>query len=304
MISTRKPEAGYLCAAITLLIWSGFVIVSRMGGQSELTVFDTAALRIGTAALVLSPWWVPRLLRPATRELRGYQAALLASLAGIAYPLVAFTGMTYAPASNGAVLIFGTLPLFTTMLAVMFLGERPGIVRWIGLFLILSGATTLISGQFGSGVSGVLKGDLILLAAALIWALFTVLLKRWQVRAFGIILGVIAASALIYLPIYLLFLPKNIMAAPVSQIVLQAVYQGVIVVCVALWTYAKAAELLGAVRTVMILSGVPVVGVLMAVAFLDEPLTARIACGAAITFLGALLGAVAKSPAVPERSTC
>lgn len=296
-------DSGYVYAAVTLLLWAGFVVVSRAGGQSALTVFDTAALRIATAALVLSPWWLPRLLRPQTRRLRWHQALLFASLAGIAYPLLAFTGMTLAPASHGAVLVSGMLPLFTALLAFAMIGERPSLGRAGGLGLILIGVATLFAGslsQTGSSAGNTWIGDLCLLSASVVWSLFTVLLKRWQVRAFDVTLGVVAVSALIYLPIYALWLPKHLATAPLSQSLLQAGYQGIGVVCIALWTYAKAAERLGATRLVVILSGVPVVGVLMAVAFLGEPLAPATALGAAIVFLGALIGAVAK-PAVPPR---
>lgn len=293
-------DSGYLYAAVTLLLWAGFVIVSRAGGQSPLTVFDTAALRIATAALVLSPWWLPRLLRPRTRRLRWHQSLLFAALAGIAYPLLAFTGMRLAPASHGAVLVSGMLPLFTALLAFGMIGERPSLGRAGGLSLILIGVATLFAGSIASaaGSSGdTLIGDLCLLSASVVWSLFTVLLKRWKVRAFDVTLGVVAVSALVYLPIYLLWLPKNLAAASPAQAVLQAVYQGIGVVCIALWSYAKAAEQLGATRLVVILSGVPVVGVLMAVALLGEPLSPTTALGAAIVFLGALIGAVAKPPA-------
>ena len=296
MDSARSKEAGYIYAAITLLIWAGFVVVSRIGGTSTLNPFDIAALRIGTAALVLSPWWVPRLMKPQLRQLRWYQSLLFALLAGIGYPLVAFTGMVYAPASHGAVLISGMLPFFTSVLAFALIGERPGPARLGGLLLILLGVGLLFfsnAAQPGVETKSVM-GDLILLTASFLWALFTILLKRWHVRAFDVTLGVVAASALLYLPIYIVLLPKNIADASLGQSALQAFFQGLLVVCVALWTYVKAAELLGAVRVVILLSGVPVVGVLLSVALLGEHLSAGSAMGAAIVFLGALIGAMTK----------
>lgn len=297
-----SAELGYVYAAVTLLIWAGFVVVSRIGGTSVLTPFDIAALRIGTAALVLSPWWLPRLLRPRLRQLRWYQSLTFASLAGIGYPLVAFTGMVYAPASHGAVLISGMLPFFTALLAFVLLGDRPGPARLGGLLLIVLGVGLLFGSnvlQSGSNEQTIL-GDLILLCAAFIWSLFTILLKRWQVRAFDVTLGVAAVSALLYLPVYALFLPKHIGEAPLAQSGLQAFFQGFMVVCVALWSYAKAAELLGAVRVVIMLSGVPVVGVLLSVALLGEQLTPGSAIGAAIVFLGALIGAMTKPAQTPQ----
>jgi drug/metabolite transporter (DMT)-like permease len=297
----RSPEAGYFLAAVTLLIWASFVVVSRVGGQGTLTVFDIAALRIGTAALVLSPWWVPRLLRPSSRRLTWTRSLLFALLAGIGYPLLAYTGVKFAPASHGAVLISGVLPMFTALLALMLMGERPSPTRIAGLLLITFGVGVLFASQLTRAVvdSEVVTGDLILLAASFTWGLFTVLLKRWAVRAFDVTLGVVAVSAMVYLPIYVLFLPKHIAQTAMPPIVLQGLFQGVIVVCVALWTYTKAAELIGPVRLVIMLAGVPVVGVLLSVAFLGETLSTGAALGATLVFLGALLGAMAR-PANPS----
>lgn len=298
----KAPESGYFYAAITLLIWSSFVIVSRLAGKGQLTPYDIAALRTATAAVVLSPWWLPRLLHPELRKLGMLRAILLALVAGIAYPLLAYAGFFHAPASHGAVLISGTLPFFTSLFAVFMLGERPGRVRLVSLLLILAGVSTL----FASGLSdraaalAALPGDLMFLGASAFWAIFTVLLKRWQARAFDVTLAVVAMSAVIYLPVYALFLPKHLAQAPVGQIALQAFFQGFVVVCCAMWTYAKAAELLGAVRVAVMMSAVPVLGTLMAVPFLGESLSQGTALGVAITFLGALIGAMAK-PAAPSR---
>lgn len=308
--AAKKTSHGYLYAVITLLIWSGFVVVSRQGSNGVLNPFDIAALRIATAALVLSPWWIPRLFNPALRKLKVYQSLTFALIAGILYPVTAYTGFVYAPASHGAVLISGMLPFFTAFLAFFMLGERPNMMRSVGLILILSGVCTL----FGANLMGaspmavstdagkVLRGDIILLTASLLWSLFTVLLKRWQVRAFDVTLGVSAVSALIYLPIYLLFLPKHIAIAPIEQVGLQAFFQGFLVVCCAMWTYAKAAEILGAVKVVILMSAVPVVGTLLAVPVLGEVLTPAILVGAGITFLGALIGAAAKPVVVPAQT--
>jgi len=301
MQDSKPAEAGYLYAAITLLIWSGFVIISRLGGKGALTPYDIAALRTGTAALVLSPWWLPRLLRPELRQLRLYQSLVFAVLAGLAYPLLAYAGFFHAPASHGAVLISGMLPLFTSLFAFLLLGERPNRVRLAGLLLIVAGVATLFHASLQGGGLPSLSGDIMFIGASLLWALFTVLLKRWQVRAFDVTLGVVALSALIYLPVYLLFLPKHLDIASGNEIALQAFFQGFVVVCVAMWTYAKAAELLGPVKTAVMMSSVPVLGTLLSVPFLGEPLTAGAALGVAITFLGALLGALAR-PAAPVRS--
>lgn len=289
-----------MLAAITILIWAGFVVVSRIAGKSALTAFDVTALRIGTAALVLSPWWVPRLLQPALRQLRWYQSLLFAALAGMGYPLLAYGGFVYAPASHGAVLISGTMPFFTTLFAFFLLGERAARTRLLGLSLIAAGVMAMFSSHFTGITSNttaqVMLGDLMFIAASAVWALFGILLKRWKVRAFNVTLGVVAYSAMAYLPVYALFLPKQLDQASIEQIALQAIFQGVIVVCVAMWTYAKAAELIGPSKLAILTSLVPATATLMAIPLLGESLTATAALGVALTSMGALMGAMARTP--------
>jgi drug/metabolite transporter (DMT)-like permease len=130
--------------------------------------------------------------------------------------------------------------------------------------------------------------------ASLLWALFTALLKRWQVHAFDVTLGVVATAAITYLPIYVLFIPKHLAEASQGQIALQAFFQGVIVVCVAMWTYAKATALIGPSRLAILMASVPAVGSLLGVLVLHEALGAGAMLGVATTSAGALIGALAR----------
>lgn len=305
MPSSAPARSGYVFAAITLLIWSGFVVVSRLGSQGTLTPYDISALRIATAAAVLSPWWLPRLLDRSRRQLPGHQALVFALLAGISYPLVAYLGFRIAPASHGAVLISGMLPCFTSLLAWRLLGDRPTRQRLVGLLLILTGVVFLLVSGMPAGQAGLATwpGDLLLLTASLLWSLFTVLLKYWQARAFDVTLAVSAVSAMCYLPVFALFLPSHLATAPWSEILLQAFFQGFVVVCVAMWTYARAVEQLGSVRVVILMSGVPVAGVLMAVPVLGEPLTSGKLAGAALVCLGAAFGAMARGKSVARKAS-
>lgn len=294
----NKPEAGYVLAAATVALWAGFMIVSRIGGNSVLTPFDTTALRIGTAAIILAPWWLPRLTRPHTRLLTVFQACCFAALAGLSYPLLAYGGFSFAPASHGAVLISGLLPFFTTIFARLLLNERPGPVRVMGLGLIAGGVGILFGGNFLATTvdARTITGDLMFVTASAVWSLFGTLLKRWQVRAFEVTLAVVCIGTLVYLPIYVLLLPKNIAAAPWEQIALQSVFQGILVVCVAIWTYTKATELIGASKMAVILSSVPAMGALLAIPILGESLSSAAAVGVALTTMGALIGALARQP--------
>lgn len=286
-----RRSLGYLYALLTLLIWSSFVVMSKWSGQQGLHPFDVTALRVSAAALCLLPWWLPRLLHPQRRRLPLYQTLTLAALAGVGYPLMAYTGLLYAPASHGAILIAGLLPLSTTVLSCWLLHEWFSAGKLAGLLLMVCGAILLLGQASSSEHQLRIVGDAILIGAGMIWATFTVLIRYWKATAFDVTLAVVAAAALFYLPIYVLFLPKHWQSVTLDHLLYQALFQGVLVVCVAMWTYSKATEILGATQTVMLLSTVPVVGSAMSVLWLGEPLTTVLIMGALLTTTGALIGA-------------
>ena len=58
-----SPRAiGLLAAVVTVIIWTGFIVIARASAQRTLTPFDIALLRITGASLVLLPWgwWIDR----------------------------------------------------------------------------------------------------------------------------------------------------------------------------------------------------------------------------------------------------
>ncbi len=291
----EHPQSkGYLYAGLTILIWASFVVISRLGGKSALTPFDITALRLTVSGVILGAWLLARGLRVA---LRPHQIALFVACVGFAYPLLTYTGFSFAPASHGALLLSGTLPFMTALLGLLILGERLTRARVLGLLLIAAGVG-LIGGESLTAERGEKDwlGDLLFLCASLSWAVFTIFLRKWQVRALDVTLAVGVCSMLAYMPVYLIFLPKNITQAPMQDILLQAVFQGIFVVCIAMILFIKATELLGPVRVAMLMSLVPALGAMLAVPVVGESLTRAAIVGVALVTTGALLGALRKLP--------
>ncbi|MFD1733124.1 EamA family transporter [Deinococcus malanensis] len=102
-----------------MLIWSGFILVSRLGAQGTLSAFDVAALRFGVSGLVMLPY----LLRHGAGGLTLPQVAALGVSAGLGYAMLAYSGFQLAPAAHAAVFMPGMLPFFTAALAWWFLGS-------------------------------------------------------------------------------------------------------------------------------------------------------------------------------------
>ena len=292
MNAPSRPAAlqGYLAALSTALIWAGFMLLARVAGQHALTSWDVVALRLGTAALVLLPFCFT--LPPGTwRNPRLWGLSLTG---GFLFLNLVYAGLSRAPAAHGGIFLSGLQPFIITMLAWWILGARPARERLWGLLAIALGVTCVAGPQvLGSQDAGAstLQGDLLLVCASLAWATYSVMVRKWVFDVWVLTRFLAVASALVYIPIYLLWLPKNLSAAPWSMLALQAVYQGVITTIVAMLLFLRAISILGPERTGAIVAIVPVVVGLAAVPLLGEPLTLWLIGGLVLVSGGAYLAA-------------
>ena len=127
----------------------GMLLVSRFSGES---------VRIPRA------WW-PRLIVLALLNIAGWNGFVL-------------FGVQQLPAGRSAILAY-TMPIWATMIAAVLLHEPLSRRKLLGLALGISGMAVLIGEQI-SAVRAAPFGALMILAAAIVWALGTVLLRKWQ----------------------------------------------------------------------------------------------------------------------------
>lgn len=285
-MQTPSSKSGYFFAAGTILIWSGFVLVARMGGTSALNAFDITALRFSVASLVLFPLWL--FWKPIS--LFNKTVLFLALTGGIGYSLVVYFAFNHAPAAHGAVLISGLLPFFVPLIAFVLLKEPLRRNFRLALPVIALGMV-LLGVDIFSRSDSTLFGDFLLVTSSLIWAIYTILAKRSGFGAWETAIGSALLSALIYLPVYLLFLPKAIAAAPLGDIVLQAFYQGVVVAVIAMLFFMAAMTRLGPARTGACMALVPAIAGVSASLILGETLNVWLVAGLVATSAGAWLGA-------------
>ncbi|HEX7762161.1 MAG TPA: DMT family transporter [Cellvibrio sp.] len=285
-MQTSPSNSGYFFAAGAVLIWSGFVLVARMGGTSELNAFDITALRFGVASLVLLPLWLFWKRVPLFNK----TMLSLALTGGIGYSTAVYFAFKHAPAAHGAVLISGLLPFFVPLMAFVLLREPLRRNLRIALPIIALGMICLGVDIF-SRSENTLPGDLLLITSSLIWALYTILAKRSGFGAWETAIGSALLSALIFLPVYILWLPKAIFLAPVKDIVLQGIYQGLIVAVIAMLFYMAAMTRLGPARTGACMALVPALAGIGASLILGEDLNGWLVSGLLATSTGAWLGA-------------
>jgi drug/metabolite transporter (DMT)-like permease len=280
---------GFAAATAVILIWSGFNIVSRLGGRSPLTPYDMVAIRFVVSGIVFLPFVWTRWHR-----LKWPRLAVLAAVGGTGYTLFIYSGFALAPAAHAGILVNGGIPFASALIAWLILGHRPGIRSEFAL-LVAGLGIVLISihslGQLSGAPAHQWVGDVFFLLAAISFASFVLLLKHWNVSPIDATVGVSVISMIFYTPVYLLFLPKAITAVPVSLVLLQCVYQGILAASIAGLLFTYAIHNIGAQRATLMLAMVPGISAVAAVPLLNEPLDAVTIAGAVLVTVGAVLGA-------------
>lgn len=268
MTERRQLARGVAWALFTILLWASWQIATRFGVTRSMSVYDLVAVRFAVAALVMLPIvWKHGF---AIRRLGVGTVLVLAATAGAPYVLVAAGGLSLAPAGQGGALIPGVLPLWVTLLGMLFLRERPSRTRFVGLALIFVGAATIVGVEGIAQSSDQLFGQVLLLGSSCMYAVYSLLNRRSALTSLHATAIVSVVSAVLYLPIYVLFLHPTLALATTQAIAFQALYQGVIISLGALIGWNRSLELLGAARLAPFASLVPVLTLLAAIPILGE----------------------------------
>jgi drug/metabolite transporter (DMT)-like permease len=291
--ATSKPALGITAAIVVVFIWSGWLVVTKVGAESTLTIFDIAALRFGLSGLIALP--IVLYSKP-WQGMPLHRIAVLAILAGIPYVLVSYAAFTFAPAAYGGVFMNGVLPAMILALAWLWLKERPRSLQVGGAALIISGAVLAALDAGDPSASGAWIGALLFLVAALSFSVYMILNRLWQVTTLQVLLSLSVVSGLIYVPIWYLFLPSALAETAPSQILLQGGYQ-VLPNLVGLNLLALAVRNVGAPVTAAIMSAVPSLGAILGLVLLGEELGPSTWVGIFVLSLGILLTSIRRRTA-------
>jgi drug/metabolite transporter (DMT)-like permease len=284
-VASTDVKKGYLLLLITMLIWGSFTLMSRLGAKQDLTAWDITALRFATAFVVLVPI---QLWRREFRFLLDKRILWLALLGGVGYSCAVYSGFSYAPAAHAAIWLNGFLPLATAISAWVVLKEPFGKDTWVSLLFMACGLIGMMAVMQYEGQFYLSIGDAFFVLGAALWGVYTVFLKRWMLPPWQAMAGVAIWTAIFYLPVYALFLPKKLAQASHLVMLEQGVFHGVFVVIIAMLTYIGAVERLGAFKTGSLLALAPFLAALAAIPLLNEPLNLAIGVGLLGMGIGAL----------------
>jgi len=294
-MTTRSPSqvTGYSAAWSIVFVWSFWLIVSRIANQSGLTVYDLAAMRYGLASLIAVPLCI--YYKP-WQGLRLIQIAVVSFILGPIYILCVFSAFHYAPAAHGGIFMNGVLPLISILFGIVLYRVAPGFRQLLGAALILVSAVVLAwDGTATSGPDAWI-GDLLFVIGALFFSSYVILSERWRLSAMQVIFCGTVVNALLYLPVWGLWLPSGLAEAPLQPLLLQAVYQGFVPNLIGLIFIAHASRNIGNANTSSILAAVPGVGGLLGVLILGESLSPLSVAAMVLLTVGLLISVRRKTP--------
>ena len=291
--SSPSHVTGYAAAWAIVFVWSFWLIVSRIANDSGLTVYDLAAMRYGLASLVAVPLCI--YYKP-WRGLRLTQIAILSFILGPVYILTVFSGFLYAPAAHGGIFMNGVLPLISIIFGIVLFRTAPGLRQVLGAALILSSAVVLAWDASVTSSKDAWIGDLLFVIGALFFSTYIILSERWQLSAMQIIFCGTVVNAVLYMPVWAIWLPSGIADAPLGPLLLQAVYQGFVPNLMGLLFIAHASRTIGNGNTSAILAAVPGGGALLGMLILGESLSLISILALVILTLGLLISVRRKSP--------
>ncbi len=288
MSEPARPLIGWLAAFGVVVIWSGWVVVSRLGVVQTLTIYDMVALRFAVASVAVAPFvW-----RYWPRKLRWWQIAVISCGQGAPYLLLAFGGLQLAPASHAGIMMNGTLPVFAAGLGWVWLKDRPDRWRIAGMAVILTGCGLIGWDRDSVGVApDAWIGHLMFMASALFVAVNLIGTKAWHLTAMQAMVCIPTVNLLWFGPLYLAFLPKAVNAAPWSEILLQGAYQGFGPSLLAVLFFTTAIRSIGTSPTAAMMAMVPGMAALMAIPVLGEWPSAQAWAGLILATGGILLAA-------------
>lgn len=284
-----KRMAGHLLALLTVIIW-GTTFISTKILLADFRPVEILFLRfmMGFLALLLAH---PHRLKGTTRRQEMTFAA--AGLCGIClYYLLENIALTYTMASNVGVII-SVAPFFTAILSHLFLKEEGKLRANFLLGFVVAMAGIFLIGFNGSKLELNPVGDLLALAAALVWGCYSVLTKKISGFGYHTILTtrrIFFYGILFMIPALFLFdfQPElTCLANPVCLLNIIYLGLGASALCFVTWNFAV--KVLGAVKTSVYIYMVPVITIVTSVLILHEKITVLAGVGTVFTLAGLFL---------------
>jgi drug/metabolite transporter (DMT)-like permease len=290
----NKTLIGILCGLGAASIWGGMYVVSKVVLEI-IPPFTLVSLRlllgILTLAIVLALRGFPKFTR------RQFLQVVGVGFVGYGISLsLQFLGTKLSTAANGS-LVTSATPAFVLLFAWILLSEKITLRRLVALFLATCGVVAVIDPRSAQLNPELFLGNLLLLGAAITWALYSVLVRKMTQS-----LDVLPFSLIAFLGGLPVTIPAGVWELNtfgVGEISLGVVggvlFLGVISTALAMILWNTAFAILDAGAASLTFFAQPVVGIFLGWLFLGERITLLFILGGLLISLGLVLSSTEKS---------
>lgn len=282
----------YLLLILTTLFWSGNFVLSR-GMHAAMPPLALSFWRWLVALLILlviahRHLWAQRsLLRNHSRFI------VVQGLLGVlGFNTLLYLAMQHTTAIN-AVLVNSCIPVLIVLFSWLLYRETMSARQCAGVLVSLLGVVLImVKGEISALLQvSFNRGDLLVLAAAVVWALYSSNLKRYpqglHPLAYLTAINIVGLAAIF--PLYLLEIAQGKTFAINLASVVTILYVAVFASVLAFIFWNRAIRTIGANKAGPFVHLMPVFSTILAVLFLDETLAWHHAQGVALIFGGILM---------------
>ena len=284
---------GHIFAIFTVIVWGSCFVLTKNLLAIGLTPLQITPLRMALAYATLLVMR-PKFLRlPWKDEL---MFILIGITGGSLYFYLQNASLAYTYSANASIIVLGLSPIITVILAQLFSRNNEKLGKWVyfGALIAIAGVVLVVlNGTLAFHLSP--KGDLLALGAAAMWAVYSVLIKKYteQYDNFIVTRRVFFWAFITAVPLMLLTdgIPSMAVLGDLfttPSVLISWLFLGMFgnAICFAIWNIAF--KSLGTVITNNYLYASPFVTVIVGWLLLDEPISVMSIVGAVLITVGVI----------------
>ncbi len=289
--SSASPATAYLFLVLTMALWAGNHILGRWA-NGHIPPMTLAFLRWSLAAVLILPFAYPAIRADWDAIRRNWGWMLLLGIIGSGlYNTLQYIALTETTATNAGILnSWG--PILIVLAGATIFGERLRASQIAGMAVSLTGVgVVILQGEFERIYHLAFnRGDLVMLFATGMWALYTALLRlRPDISTLSFAGVTYAIAGVVNLPLAGWEYAHGQVMEITGETIAAVLYAGVLASLAAYYFYARAVEVIGANRTGVFIHLIPLFTSVLAFVFLNEAPALYHAIGFPLILAGVLL---------------
>ncbi|MGH8387835.1 MAG: DMT family transporter [Pseudomonas sp.] len=278
----------YAYPLLAIFIWAGNTVITKMSAGAIFPA-EIGFYRWLLAGLLFTPFMLKQVLTHWQQIHPNLGKIFILGVLGMAvYQSLAYFAAAMTSATNMGI-ILSLMPLMSLAMAIISLGQRLTAGALAGAVLSFIGVLVVVSsGSLGLLMEhGVNLGDAMMLIATLAYAIYSTLLKKWQLKLPPLVLLYlqVLVAVVVLFPLFLAS-PK---VGPTLQNIPLVLYACLLASMVAPLAWMQAVVRLGPSRTVLFFNLLPLITALIAAVVLHEQLAVYHLVGGVLTLGGVIL---------------